>query len=57
MSNSKPIVGDLGDVDYAVIRGRYFEVKRDDHDGEPYIVEVDKIPEEYWELWEDDLDE
>lgn len=40
--------------DYVVIKGEYYRVLINDYEGDLYLKEIDEIPDEYWERWNDD---
>lgn len=42
----------IEDTDYVIHRGQYYDVQRDHFEGETYLVEVDEIPQDYWERWD-----
>lgn len=41
----------INKTDYVVVRGQMYKVDRDDFGSDVYFVEVDEIPDEYWQRW------
>lgn len=42
---------DVGRLDYIVTAGNVYDVQRDSHHGETYLVELDDIPNHYRYRW------
>lgn len=42
---------DVGRLDYIVSAGNVYDVQRDSHHGDPYLVELDDIPDDYRDRW------
>lgn len=41
----------LSSLDFIVTAGTVYEIARDHHAGDPYLVEMDDIPDDYRERW------
>lgn len=51
------VPGSWNNLDYVVVRGQIYGVEQGQPGDDPYLIEVDEVPPEYWDRWEDEDDE
>jgi len=47
----------IEDMDYVIHRGQSYQVQHDHFNHDTYLLEVDEIPDDYWERWEGETNE